>query len=94
MIVIERITLPDIEPVDHEPEVDISHPFAVWIDATGERDCFEVNARRPDRTILTLIRGIPRADALRVAARVRDALDHDEAWAERLIDSSAGKLRE
>ena len=91
----EQISAPDLSVVvDHVDPGDPDRPWSVWVDPTEQADAFEVNARRPDHTILTIVRGIAQPDALRVAARVRDAIVHDEAWVTRLIDSSAGKLRQ
>ncbi len=88
----EQITHRDLEPEETLPAIDTTRPFAVWVQATGAGD-YEVVARRPDASLLTIVRGIAQPDALRVAARIRSAVDDDEPWAERLIDVSAGKLR-
>jgi hypothetical protein len=92
--VIDQITHPqlDPDPDTHLVEVDTSRPFAVWVQATGSGG-FEVLARRPDDSLLTIIRGIDRTVALRVASRLRGAIDDDESWALNLVDVSAGKLR-
>lgn len=92
---IDQVTHPALDPEPDEmgAEVDTTRPFAVWVQATGSTGGFEVVARRPDQSLLTIIRGVERSVALRVASRLRSAIDNDEAWAEHLIDVSAGKLR-
>lgn len=72
-----------------------ARPFAVWIEglAPGRVDSLDVCVRRPDGSVLTLIGGVPQADAQRIAQRVREAIGLDEPWILRLVDVSAGKLR-
>jgi hypothetical protein len=94
---VERPALPGIDPPPFEEEVfDEASPFSVWaavyFDGQGT-SAYEVQARRPDGSILPVMRGLKRGEALRIVSLFRYAIEHGEEWAIKLIDVSAGKLR-
>lgn len=78
-------------------DVDRTVPYTVWVDecssGTPAVKEYTVDTRRPDGSVLTILSGIPLADALRVGKRVKDAIEDREEWIFRLVDVSAGKLR-
>jgi hypothetical protein len=94
-VTVERPALPGIDaPAQVEEVIDCTPPFAVWSLLYGDHAAsYEVQARRPDGSIITLMRGLDRGEALRVVSLFRYAITNGEEWAIKLIDVSAGKLR-